>query len=160
VRVLLGWLFLFGLAAFAGWGTANWRAHARERGDAITRVQKPEAPGIPATVLIGGPSTTGTTNPTASSPRQPAPASTEPNRPLAPKAQEPRPNPRPPAPFELKVRPGSSLSRICQDFYDEPNRPPLTQVVEAVARWNHLASPNDLRAGELLELPTLELLFP
>jgi len=39
-------------------------------------------------------------------------------------------------------------------------RPPLSKVVDAVAMWNGLANPNDLRAGEVLELPPLSSLFP
>lgn len=67
-----------------------------------------------------------------------------------------------PAPkiFKLEVRAGSTLSGMCQDLYTQEDRPPLAEVVEAVARWNGLKSPDSLVIGQGLELPPLELLFP
>jgi hypothetical protein len=49
---------------------------------------------------------------------------------------------------------------MCQELYTQEDRPPLTEVVEAVARWNQLKSPDSLVIGQGLELPPLELLFP
>ena len=157
MRVLLGWLLLFGLAALAGLGTAYWRAHARERGDSATRVQGEEAFGVPARILIGKHSgadqvrTEGTSAPDATL------FVGEESEPLVNEVPAPPPLP---TPFKMTVRPGSTLSKICQDFYVEAGRPPLTAVVEAVALWNGLSSPDDLRAGQSLELPPLASLFP
>ena len=66
----------------------------------------------------------------------------------------------PPAPLTVTVHPGSTLSKLCQEYYVEVGRPPLSKVVDAVALWNGLANPNDLRAGQVLELPPLSSLFP
>ena len=159
MRTLLGWLFLFGLAALAGLGTARWRAEARARGEAVTQVSGEERPGIPARVLIGAPS--------GAAPIQhegPIPLGAR-QRAYEEELREVELAPAPPttaapAPVMLTVRPGSTLSGLCQEFYSDTERPPLTQVVEAVARWNGLASPNDLRAGQVLELPPLSSLFP
>jgi hypothetical protein len=60
----------------------------------------------------------------------------------------------------LTIRPGQSLSKICQDFYKSPGRPRLKEVVDAVARWNDLPTPDALRVDQVLELPALEVLFP
>ena len=159
MRTLLGWLLLFGLAASAGWGFSRWRAAAETRAESLTGVSvDEERPGIPARVLLGGPSGAAPIQLEGSAPLDDAPL-----RPLqAPLPVEPAPSPLPvsPAIVELTVRPGSTLSTLCQEFYTEPDRPPLNDVVAAVARWNDLASPNDLRAGQVLELPPLASLFP
>jgi len=156
VRILLGWLLLFGLAASAGWGVSRWRAAAGARGESLTRVSEQEGlPGVPAKILVGGPS--------GAEPVQVRePVLAEPV--ASPPRSEPAPSPAPVAPapqiVELTVRPGSNLSTLCQEFYSAPDRPPLSDVITAVARWNDLASPNDLRAGQVLELPPLSSLFP
>ena len=149
MRTLLGWLILFGLAALMGLGTARWRAEARARGESLTQVREDEMPGVPARVLIGQHSGA-------------APLRTEEVvRPNARPAVHEEPVPVPtPAPLKVTVRPGSTLSKLCQDYYVEVGRPPLSEVVNAVAMWNGLASPNDLRAGQVLELPPLSSLFP
>lgn len=156
MRVLLGWLILFGLAAVAGLGTAYWRAHARERSDSVTSVQAADALGVPAVITFGAPSGASP----ISLPEDPrsipllrAPDPTDP---------EPRsdPTPRQPEPFELKVRPGNVLSKICQDFYTERGHRSLSAITERVAAWNGLSSANDLKAGQIIQLPTLEQLFP
>ena len=149
MRALLGWLILFGLAALAGWGTARWRAYARAQGESLTQVQEDEKPGVPARVLIGQHSGA-------------APLRTEEvERPKAPAIFHDEPAPPPaPAPLVVTVRPGSTLSKLCQEYYVDASRPPLSEVVDAVAAWNDLANPNDLRAGQLLELPQLSRLFP
>ncbi len=155
MRVLFGWLLLFGLAATAGWGTARWRAKARDRSDSLTNISEVESFGSPADIFIGAPS--------KSDPIEQlyAPESA-PLREVDITAPEPWNDPTPPqsAPPELTVRPGDTLSVICQNFYDEPDRPPLAKIVKAVAQWNGLESPNDLQVEQVLELPTLEELEP
>jgi LysM repeat protein len=147
VRTLLGWLLLFGLAALAGLGTARWRADARTRGESLTKVQDDEKPGVPARVLIGQYSGA-------------APLRVEEVvSPIAPVVLHEESAP-PPAPLMVTVHPGSTLSKLCQEYYVEVGRPPLSKVVDAVALWNGLANPNDLRAGQVLELPPLSSLFP
>ena len=54
-----------------------------------------------------------------------------------------------------RVRPNEVLGKICQEHYDVR---PLAAVVEAVATYNDLASPDDIREGELL-LPDPAVLF-
>jgi hypothetical protein len=155
VRVLSGWLLLFGLVAAMAWITAEKRTRARERSAQVTAEKAPNAPGVPAKVLIGAPSgaeplgasrtrvgiaehrNVAATPPTEQTPLQPAPKI-----------------------FKLQVRPGGALSTMCQEFYTQEGRPPLTAIVEAVARWNQLSSPDSLQVGQSLELPPLELLFP
>lgn len=56
--------------------------------------------------------------------------------------------------FEVTVRPGQVLSRICEDFYGT-GRPPLPALV---ARYNELADEHSLRAGQILKLPPRERL--
>ena len=56
--------------------------------------------------------------------------------------------------FEVTVRPGQVLSRICEDFYGT-GRPPLPALV---ARYNGLADEHSLRAGQNLQLPPRERL--
>ena len=155
MRVLFGWLLLFGLVAAAAWGTARWRMRARERSHALTVERAPDAPGSPARVLIGAPSGAeplGGTQPPRSVPR----------RIFEEHTPTPERSPTQPAPkiFEYMVRPGSTLSKICQDFYTQSERPPLSEVVDMVADWNELASPDDLSVGQTLQLPPLEQLFP
>ena len=155
MRVLFGWLLLFGLAATAGWGTARWRAKARDRSDSLTDISEVESFGAPADIFIGAPSNADPID------QLYAPRSA-PLREVDITVPEPWNDPTPPqpAPFELTVRPGSTLSVICQNFYDEPTRPALSKIIKAVAKWNDLESPNDLQAGQVLELPTLEELEP
>jgi len=155
VRVLFGWLLLFGLVAAAAWATALWRVRARERSHALTVELAPDAPGSPARVLIGAPSG-------AEPLGGPQPPRSVPSRIFEDHAPIPERSTPPPAPkiFELEVRGGSTLSKICQDFYTQSDRPPLSEVVDKVAGWNELASPDDLRVGQTLQLPPLEQLFP
>lgn len=50
------------------------------------------------------------------------------------------------------------LGKICQAHYD--SQYPLRQLVAAVAAYNDLRSANDIRAGHVLLLPDLGILFP
>lgn len=56
--------------------------------------------------------------------------------------------------FELRVRPGQTLSVICEEFYGTSRG----GIVDRVAHWNGLTSPDRLRAGSVLELPPWESL--
>jgi nucleoid-associated protein YgaU len=71
-------------------------------------------------------------------------------------APAPVPAPEPPAAreFELVVSPGQSLSTICKEHYGTAS----VALVEALARFNQLKSPDAVRAGQKLRLPPLETL--
>lgn len=59
--------------------------------------------------------------------------------------------------FEYIVRPNDSLGVICQKHYEER---PLIKLVEAVALYNDLKSPDAIRAGDTILLPDAAVLFP
>jgi len=56
----------------------------------------------------------------------------------------------------VRIQSGQNLSTICRDRYGSAR----LELVEAVARFNRLASPDHVRAGAELELPALEVLLP
>lgn len=91
--------------------------------------------------------------PAASYVRQPAAA--------APPAPVEEPEPTPPQRFRkdqiYTVQPGEVLSRICQEHYTVR---PLPTLIERVATYNDLSSPDELRAGDELLLPDPAVLFP
>ena len=155
MRVLFGWLLLFGLVAAMAWVTAEKRTRARERSTQVTAERAPDAPGVPARVLIGAPSGA---EPLGASRTRVGIA----ERRFVVTTPNPEQKPSQPAPkiFKLQVRPGGALSTMCQEFYKQEERPPLAAIVEAVARWNQLSNPDSLQVGQSLELPPLELLFP
>jgi len=155
VRVLFGWLLLFGLVAAMAWITAEKRMGARERSAQVTAERAPDAPGVPARVLIGSPSGA---EPLGASRTRVGIAE---HRNVA-ATPPPEQTPLQPAPkiFKLQVRPGSALSTMCQEFYKQEERPPLTEIVKAIARWNQLSNPDSLQVGQSLEFPPLEVLFP
>ena len=154
MRVLFGWLLLFGLVALMAWITAEKRARDRVRSTQITAESAPDASGVPARVLIGVPSGA---EPWGASRRKVGRAE---HRFVVttPPAEPPSAQPAPKI-FKLEVRAGSTLSAMCQELYKQEDRPPLAELVEAVARWNQLSSPDSLKVGQSLELPSLELLF-
>ena len=154
MRVLVGWLLLFGLVAAMAWITTEKRMRARERSAQVTAERAPDLPGVPARVLIGAPSGA---EPWGASRNAVGKA----ERRFAITTPAPAPVPTEPSPkiFKLVVRPGNALSTICQKFYTEEDRPPLAELVEAVASWNQLTSPDSLKVGQNLELPPMELLF-
>jgi nucleoid-associated protein YgaU len=86
------------------------------------------------------------------------PPAAEPQAPAPAPAPVPAPVPEAPPPearsFELVVSPGQSLSTICKEHYGTAS----TALVEALARFNGLKSPDALRAGQKLELPPLATL--
>lgn len=59
--------------------------------------------------------------------------------------------------FEYVVRPNDSLGIICQKHYKER---PLLKLVEAVALYNDLKSPDAIREGKTILLPDAAVLFP
>ena len=59
--------------------------------------------------------------------------------------------------FEYVVRANDSLGVICQKHYAER---PLIKLVEAVALYNDLKSPDSIRAGDTILLPDAAVLFP
>lgn len=59
--------------------------------------------------------------------------------------------------FEYVVRANDSLSVICQKHYEER---PLLKLVEAVALYNDLKSPDSIREGHTILLPDAAVLFP
>ena len=128
---------------------------ARERSAQVTAERAPDAPGVPARVLIGAPS--GAKPQWAS--RKSVGIAEHRNVATTPPPEE---TPLQPAPkiFKLEVRAGNTLSAMCQDFYEQEDRPPLADVVKAVAQWNELSSPDSLKVGQSLQLPPLEILFP
>lgn len=73
-----------------------------------------------------------------------------------PATPDPTPSPRFRRDRVHRVRPNEVLGKICQEHYEER---PLAAVVEAVATYNDLASPNDIREGQELLLPDPAVLF-
>ena len=151
MRVLLGWLMLCGFVAALAWVSAEKQKGSAEQ----VSDESPGAPGLPARIVIGIPSGAeplgvGLKRLGRAERREVVvtPAPTPPVAQPAPKI------------FKLEVRAGSTLSTMCQELYTQEDRPPLAEVVEAVARWNQLKSPDSLVIGQGLELPPLELLFP
>lgn len=109
----------------------------------------PEREPVPAlppgwgSVVLGAPS--GAEIPAA---EVPAPAPTP--------TPAPEPLPQPPAAreFELTASPGQTLSAICKAHYGSAS----VALVEALARFNQLASADSVRAGQKLRLPPIETL--
>ncbi|MDP6540954.1 MAG: hypothetical protein QF903_11365 [Planctomycetota bacterium] len=169
MRVLSGWFVLIALFAVAGWVHRGWaEGLRRERAGLGVEAAEGREPG-PARIVIGRPA--GTTPladwpvPSAPLPAPEAATLVEAAGPdSAPAFDELDPaglgleaDLPPPTPvFEVTVRPGQVLSRICEDFYGT-GRPPLPELV---ARYNGLADEHSLRAGQTLELPPREQLQP
>ena len=114
------------------------------RSDSVEPAPHEPAPALPpgwGSVVLGAPS--GAEPPHAVDPN-PAPA------------PAPQPLPEPPAAreFELTVSPGQTLSAICKAHYGTAS----VALVEALARFNQLASADSVRAGQKLRLPPLETL--
>ncbi len=57
--------------------------------------------------------------------------------------------------FELKVERGQQLGELCRKHYGSARR----ELVESLARYNGMASPDALREGQLLRLPPIETLI-
>jgi nucleoid-associated protein YgaU len=159
MRLLLGLLILGGLFLVA----ANWQENLRSSVLKTRRLER----GIPshvdttvngedgwATLVLGAPSGAKSIPPKNAAPpesitREPAPG--------APNPESVTPQPLPPTiqpDQERRIAPGDSLSRICEQHYGT-SRP---RLVQALALYNSLSSPNQIRVGATLLLPDLDLL--
>jgi nucleoid-associated protein YgaU len=156
-------LCLLGLFALAAVWQTRWRADLRAEHESAWHIDEPAAPEEPPPGAFG---------PVEPDARQPAPAGDGWSRvivgrpsgvePLLPieAPQLPRAAPREGRDAALgaarhEVQRGESLSVICQRHYGSA-RPSL---VRALASYNGLADPDDLRAGRVLELPPVEALL-
>lgn len=57
--------------------------------------------------------------------------------------------------FQLTVQRGQQLGELCRKHYGSGRR----ELVDAVARYNHMASPDQLREGQQLLFPPLDALI-
>jgi nucleoid-associated protein YgaU len=57
--------------------------------------------------------------------------------------------------FQLTVQRGQQLGDLCRKHYGSGRR----ELIDAVARYNHMANPDQLREGQQLFLPPLESLI-
>lgn len=70
---------------------------------------------------------------------------------------DPVPTPQPVVPdVTYVVQSGDVLGTICQERYGTAK----PQVLQAVAEYNELSDPDALKLGQVLALPSLEVLFP
>ena len=155
MRLLLGLLILGGLFLVA----ANWQENLRSSVLKTRRLER----GIPShvdptvngqdgwtTLVLGAPSGAKSIRPKNAAPPEsiiqgPTPEPVTP-QPLPPTIQPDQ---------ERTIAPGDSLSRICEQHYGT-SRP---RLVQALARYNDLSSPNQIRVGATLLLPDLDLLL-
>ena len=154
MRLLLGLLILGGLFLVA----ANWQENLRSSVLKTRRLER----GIPshvdttvngedgwATLVLGAPSGAKSIRPKNAAPPEsiiqgPTPEPVTP-QPLPPTIQPDQ---------ERRIAPDDSLSRICEQHYGT-SRP---RLVQALALYNSLSSPNQIRVGATLLLPDLDLL--
>jgi len=114
--------------------------------ESVPREPVPALPPGWGSVVLGAPS--GAQPPAQLQPPAPAPApAPEPQAPTAPEPPAARE-------FELTVSPGQTLSKICKEHYGTAS----VALVEALARFNQLASADAVRAGQKLRLPPLATL--
>lgn len=163
MRLLLGFLLLLTLFA----GALAWQRHFGEtalaaRSDAVATaaLDTPPAAGEPppaarpypsdwGRVIVGRPSGAEpvvVANETRAAPTPSAPARTNGPAPVVTNGVEPATAARE---FELTVQSGQTLSSICEAHYHS-SRPAL---VNALARYNKIADPSRMRAGQKLKLP-------
>jgi hypothetical protein len=163
VRLLLGGLVLVVLFLAATLWQRSWTSAARSERTAARGGPSAVENDVPAgwsRVVIGRPS--GAEPFRGSGPAIPSGSSNAPNEPALHPTATPAPPPtaQPPPPQaqanEVIVLPGQSLSTICRGHYGTAR----TEVVEAVARHNRLASADSVREGQTLDLPPLEQLLP
>jgi nucleoid-associated protein YgaU len=154
VRLLLGALILLALFSAAALWQRSWTRDARSG-----RASAPELPqgAAPATagqgwsrVVLGRPSG-GVPYVERAEDVQPSPPGSARD---AAETKEPAP-PGPAAPAKdvaISVRAGQTLSGICREHYGTAT----TELVEAVARYNHLSGPDAIREGQTILLPASE----
>jgi nucleoid-associated protein YgaU len=181
-RALLGLALLgaaFALVALLVRQERLWQAEVRaEHDEARRRLERGEGPGAARTpesgwieVVVGAPSgaeplpvpaamPAGLTT----APGQAAPQHTEPGPALqaTPAVQAPADGLPPPLAepeglpdFRLQVSAGQVLSRIARDHYGTA----AVALVEALAAYNGMESPDQLREGQVLRLPPREVLL-
>ncbi len=148
MRLLLGGLLLLALFGGAALWQRSWTSAARSERDAARTGGTAIGDGW-SRVVVGrpsggepyvGPVEKGSAVPPVREQVPPGPT-----RALSPQ----------PADTEITVQSGQSLSKICQEHYGTAR----LAVIEAVARYNHLADPDTLREGQKLRLPHLESLL-
>ncbi|MDA1264671.1 MAG: LysM peptidoglycan-binding domain-containing protein [Planctomycetota bacterium] len=157
MRALLGILVLVGLClAAAGWQGSRTRAQEALRGQQHG-LGTPELPAGPWSLLvlgeISGAEPIPGAQPLPRAPDEPAWEATpsddwpsDPGGDFAPPAFGPD--------YRYVVRDGDYLGGICDQHYGSAAR----RLVRAVARYNNLASPDDIRAGKPILLPDRTLL--
>ena len=101
--------------------------------------------------MLGTPSGATSIAPDISAPKEIVPS--DPTIPPSAPAQPPLPTLQ--EDRELVIAPGDSLSRICEQHYGTSRQ----SVVEALARYNGLGSPNRIRTGAILLLPDFDRLL-
>jgi phage tail protein X len=168
VKLLVGvLLFLLAFVAAATW-QRSWRAEAEARrsaarsngevpaGESSSRASSENAWGR---VIIGRPSGAEPEPPVR--PMSPKPAPAQPATSAAAHDSPPtRTSASAPAhapsakEASVVVRSGDTLSTICRDHYGTSR----AEVVQALATYNKLKSPDDLREGATLSLPPIERL--
>lgn len=164
MRTLLWWLLLLCLCAIAGLVQVRWRRgveverrelrtvpttiEEREQGWARITVGEPSG-AEPVRVEVWWPEPAAEEGPGA-------PPSPPPGTPPSPGGSSDPPPGYRPADFVYTVPRGRVLSKICEEFYGT-GRPPLPQ---RVAEYNHMASPDELKEGQVLRLPAWSILFP
>lgn len=158
MRLLVGLLSLAVLFLAAARWQRRWTAAARAE-SAAARGATVVAEGQPAEgwsrVIVGRPSG-GEPFPRPSDAPAPRPARPGAPPPAAPAGSAPNPGSASPQRVLLTVQAGQNLASICRERYGTSR----SEVVDAVARRNRLASPDLVREGQKLELPPLEELLP
>lgn len=162
MRALLLALILAGLfgAAFL-WQERHW-AGIRAEQRAVEAEQDARAHPTESGTLEAGRAVLVVGNPSGA---DPVPRPQEAREPESPRAEGPTavssdpdsPLTREPLPeFQLEVQPGQTLSGLAHLHYGEHG----SELLEALAAHNGLASVDALRAGAILRLPPIERLLP
>ena len=172
MRILLGWLLLLSLAALAGLIQARWTDGVREERDALMRSRGARTSAAEeddgwSQVVIGRPSGEDPFDmewPPVDEGEVPGPEWTDEPQPYADwvdpgddpaRVLPPPPDPEPaPQVWQVTIQSGMVLSRLCAKAYGRGT----PSIVEAVARYNELEDPDDLRVGDVVLLPPYGML--